>query len=157
MQKGKANFNNPLGQFKIMKILASIALLLLLIFFSVYFLNKNPSNQEVGEENKLEIFTDKESYKQGEEIKINVSFFSSQDLLNVEIKVSGIKTRYGDYLSLDKIANLKKGENIIEFSSRAPYCSACTGVSPGEHEITSKVIYNDTVLASASKTIRIES
>jgi hypothetical protein len=107
-------------------------------------------------ENELKIFTDKESYKQGEEIRINVSFFSSQELENVQIKVSGIKGRYGDYISLEKTLNLKKGENLIEFLSRAPYCSSCTGISPGVHEVTAKIIFNNTVLAYASKSIIIE-
>jgi hypothetical protein len=138
-----------------------IVLLVAFLFFSIYFLNRNEFffNQTINEkqaDNELKIFTDKESYKQGEEIRINVSFFSSQELEGVQVKVSGIKGRYGDYISLEKTLNLKKGENVIEFLSRAPYCSSCTGVSPGNHEITAKIIFNDTVLASVSKSITIE-
>ncbi len=144
-----------------MKIWVPVVLLITLLFFSIYFLNKNEIlfNQTTNEEkaeNELKIFTDKEIYKQGEEIRINVSFFSPQELESVQIKVSGIKARYGDYISLEKTLNLKKGENVIEFLSRVPYCSSCTGVSPGEHEIKVEIIFNDTVLASASKNITIE-
>lgn len=142
-----------------MKFLIPAIFLVLLFFLSLNFLNKkeNSTVNETENQTQLKIFTDKESYKQGEEIRVNVSFFSSQDLSNVEIKVSGIKSRYGDYISLNKIVDLKKGENIFEFSSRAPYCSTCTGVSPGEHELNAYVIYNSTTLASTSKNIIIES
>ncbi|MFH8109033.1 MAG: hypothetical protein QXO95_00600 [Candidatus Aenigmatarchaeota archaeon] len=139
-----------------MKVLATILLFFVSLFLLVYFL-KPEENLTEKFENKLEIFTDKEAYTQGEEIKVNVSFFSSKDLEDVEIKVFGIKGRYGDYISSNKVVNLRKGENLFDFYFRAPYCSACTGIAPGEHEINVQLVYNNTLLASVSKKIRIES
>ncbi len=89
-------------------------------------------------------------------MRISISFLSPQDFSNAEIKVSGIESRYSDYISINKIVNLKKGENSFEFSYIAPYCSVCTGISPGKHELKAYVIYKNTTLAS-SKTIIIES
>ena len=118
--------------------------------------NKTLIKEVEESENRVEIFTNKESYRQGEEIYIKISFFSKADLEKSEIKVSGIKARYGNYISLSKVVDIKKGENIIEFSSRAPYCSSCTGVNPGLHEIEAQIFYNNTLIASASKNITIE-
>lgn len=139
-----------------MKILLIVFLLFVSSFLLAYFLRPE-ENLTKQFENKLEIFTDKETYTQGEEIRVNVSFFSSQELENVEVKIFGIKGRYGNYISSSKSVDLKKGENLFDFYFRAPYCSTCTGVSPGEHKISAQLIYNDTILASTSTKIKIES
>ncbi|MEM5790603.1 MAG: hypothetical protein QXP77_00955 [Candidatus Aenigmatarchaeota archaeon] len=144
-----------------MKFLLKIALTFTFLLILGFFIKS--SKNEVGMEfegeieNQIEIFINKESYREGEEIYINVSFFSSGNLKNAEVKLEGIKSRFGNYLSLSKTIDLKKGKNVIEFYYRAPYCNVCTGVNPGEHEITAQVIYNNATLASASKNIIIGS
>jgi len=55
-----------------------------LILF-LYFFNLN-ENEVKEQKNELKILTDKESYKEGEEIRMSVLFSCSQEFENVKVK-----------------------------------------------------------------------
>jgi len=130
-----------------------IVLIAILSQKSIELAPENNTSKEV----KVNLTTNKESYKQGEKVFLNVSVFSQGQLENVTIVVSGIETRFGrNYIALEKNVNLNQGENLIKFSFNMPYCSACSGVSTGKHEISVKVIYENETIGSNSKTIEIK-
>jgi len=113
--------------------------------------------KNTSKEVKVNLTTNKESYKQGERIFLNVSVFSQGQLENVTIVVSGIETRFGrNYINLEENTDLNQGENLIKFSFTMPYCSTCSGVSAGKHEILVKVIYGNETIGSSSKIIEIK-
>jgi hypothetical protein len=137
-------------------VLLILMISILLGILTGFRLNQNISLEENQSESKIVSFTtDKDSYLEGDSIEMVLVVYSPSNK-EAYVNVSGIKSRYGYYISIGRNVNLTTGENALRFSSRVPYCSSCTGVDPGKHTIIASIIQNDKTVATASKDIKIE-
>lgn len=103
-----------------------------------------------------EIWLDKEEYKGGEPISIKILVYSSDDLKDAEVSLTGLTSKYNrNYIDMKKRIDLKSGLNIVEFSSKLPYCSACAGIPPGSYELEAGVSLKNVTLASSSTTLKL--
>lgn len=135
-------------------VLLILMISILLGMLTGFRLNQNISLEENQSELKIVSFTtDKDSYLEGDSIEMVLVVYSPSNK-EAYVNVSGIKSRYGYYISIGRNVNLTAGENALRFSSRAPYCSSCTGVDPGKHTIIASIIQNDKIVAIASKDIK---
>jgi len=129
-----------------------------IILKEVFFKSPYPEISFSREGVNITLFsTNKESYKEREEMKIRLLIYSNTEITNVEVKVEGIKNiRNSNYLSLRKILNLSAGENEVNFSAWMPSCNACTGIPLGVHQLNASVWHEGKVLSYATKNIWIE-
>ena len=101
--------------------------------------------------------TDKDVYSAKEEMTIFLSVYSPEDISDVSIKVSGVKSRKGVYyVSYSSKQNLTAGENNVSFNKTLPSCSSCAGISQGTYVIDASVTYDDEVV-TATHSIAITS
>lgn len=139
------------------RVLFFLGLVILILLVFLVQKQEEAVLKNTSREIQVSLSIDEESYQQGEKVSLNVSVFSQGQLENVSIVLSGIQTRFGrDYINLEKTINLKPGENLVEFSFNMPYCSSCSGVSPGKHEILVKVVYGNETIGLANKTIELK-
>jgi len=137
-------------------VLLFLTISILLGMLTGFRLNQSISTEGNCSGTKIVSFTtDKDRYLEGDSIEMVLVVYSPTDV-KAYVNVSGIKSRYGYYISVGKNVSLKAGENTLIFSSHAPYCSSCTGIDPGKHIIAVSVIQEDKVVASAAKEINIE-
>ena len=137
-------------------VLIFLTISVLLGMLTGFRLNQSISPEENRSGSKIVSFTtDKDSYLEGDAIEMVLVVYSPSDK-EAYANVSGIKSRYGYYISIGRNVNLTAGENTLRFSSRAPYCSSCTGIDPGKHTIIASIIQDDKVVVTATKDINIE-
>ena len=93
----------------------------------------------------VSLSTDKDIYHLSENMKIVLSVYSSENVSNVIIKVSGLLGRHGSNLvSFSRDANLTLGENKVVFSYRIPACGCA--VRYGNHFINASVVSDGEVV-----------
>lgn len=91
--------------------------------------------------------TDKNLYHSGEQIKLNLSVESEDNIESANLYIYGIKDRYNEYSIFEtKNINLKEDNNNFEYSLELPYCNSCSGVEEGEHTIYIKIIDDQTLI-----------
>ncbi|HUV80710.1 MAG TPA: rhodanese-like domain-containing protein [Candidatus Bathyarchaeia archaeon] len=101
--------------------------------------------------------TDKDVYSAKEEMTVYLSVYSPENISNVLIKVSGVKSKKGVYyVSYLSDHNLTAGENNVSFNKTLPSCSSCAGISQGTYVIDATVTYDDEVV-TATHSIAITS
>ncbi len=101
--------------------------------------------------------TDKDVYTEKEEMTIFLSVYSPEDISDVSIKVSGVKSKKGVYyVSYSSEQNLTAGDNNVSFNKTLPSCSSCAGISQGTYVIDASVTYDDEVV-TATHSIAITS
>ncbi len=97
----------------------------------------------------VSLSTDKDIYHSNENVELFLAVYSSDDISEVLIKVSGVKSRKGIYfVSLSNKTNLIAGENKITFTQKLPACSGCAGINTGTYFINVSVAYDDEVVNS---------
>ena len=105
----------------------------------------------------VSLSTDKDIYHSNENVEIVLAVYSPDDISDVLIKISGVKSRKGVYfVSLSNNTNLIAGENKITFTQKLPACSGCVGISTGTYFINVSVAYDDEVV-NATHSIAITS
>jgi len=101
--------------------------------------------------------TDKDVYTAREEMAVFLSVYSPENISDVFIKVSGVKSTKGVYyVSYSSEQNLTAGENNITFTKKLPSCSRCAGIDQGTYFINASVTYDDEVV-TATHSIAITS
>lgn len=98
---------------------------------------------EPGPAYQASISTDKQAYKSRETIQMEVRLTVPEDREDAEIKLFGIKNKYGAYKvkrGLD--TDLVEGENTIKANATVPSCYGCSGIEPGTFQMT-VVLYDD--------------
>lgn len=105
----------------------------------------------------VSLSTDKDIYHSNEEMGIVLSVYSPENISDVLIKVSGVKSKKGVYyVSYSSKQNLIAGENNIAFNKTLPSCPKCAGISQGTYVIDASVTYDDEVV-TATHSIAITS
>ncbi len=97
------------------------------------------------------IETDKDVYHSRELLSFNVTIDSSVALDDVTVRASGISGK----MDIAEMASLAEGENVVEFEYTLPSCNRCSGISPGDHEVSVHLVYGD-VIAEDSIAIEIQ-
>lgn len=101
--------------------------------------------------------TDKDVYSAKEEMAVFLSVYSPENISDVLIKVSGVKSKKGVYyVSYSSDHNLTAGETNITFTKKLPSCSSCAGITQGTYVIDASVTYDDEVV-TATHSIAITS
>jgi len=105
----------------------------------------------------MSILTDTEIYQSGEYMEARVSTACNKDLDSVIIRFYGIKDRSGRYrINEEMVVQINSPGNETVFLVKMPKCYGCAGISPGEYEMTTELVYDDEILGNASKTITLE-
>ncbi|MCD4740485.1 hypothetical protein K8R43_04835 [archaeon] len=105
----------------------------------------------------LNFSSDKQEYGSKERIKFKIDLISNQEL-EANITVKGIKPGYWYFIEDWKIMSIKEGTNPLLINSMSPSCtSGCGGVHPGEYKITSEIIHENRVLNNATTMITLRS
>src|SRR5665648_170190 len=100
--------------------------------------------------------TDKDTYRSSEEMVITVGITASRDVDTAVVNISGIKNTFErNLLEESKIVSLISGDNLVEFKFETPSCSNCSGVPPGNHNITA-VVAVDKNLYNITTIVRLE-
>ena len=96
--------------------------------------------------------TDKSTYRSYEKINLSINIISDRDLENILIKAQGINNDFNrSYFNQNKTVNLKKqSPQSITLSQILPACNSCSGLSPGQYDITVTASYQGQTLDQAS-------
>ena len=102
------------------------------------------------------VSTDKTNYSQGELMKLNFEINSEKPKQDIIVEIHAVKNKYNSYIIniFDKV-NLSKGENFLNYTARIPYCSRCSGISAGEHEIVFRIFDSNENKTLLNKTQKI--
>lgn len=93
--------------------------------------------------------TDKDVYHEKEEMDIFLSVYAPEDISDVEIVISGVKSKRGVYfVSLSNKTDLKAGDNEMAFTKKLPSCSRCAGVGLGTYAINASIVHGDEVVTA---------
>jgi hypothetical protein len=104
----------------------------------------------------MSILTDTETYHSGEYMEARVFTACNNDLDSVIVRIYGIKDNFGKYrINEEKIVRINSPGNETVFLVRMPSCYGCAGISPGEYNLTTELIYSDEVIGNTSKTITL--
>ncbi len=89
----------------------------------------------------IQLKTDKEIYHSQEKILLTAEILSDQNLNEVIIMAKGITNSVNrSYFNQSKIINLQKNSRQqIKFSQILPNCNSCSGLRPGNYNITVSV------------------
>jgi rhodanese-related sulfurtransferase len=88
----------------------------------------------------LSFSTDKDVYRSNEEMTIHLSVYSPEEMNNVLIKVSGVKSTKGIYhVAFSNETNFNAGENKLTLTKQLPSCFGCNRIQPGTHFITASI------------------
>lgn len=105
----------------------------------------------------LQISTDSPTYGSGQQMKIVVTITTDQAIQNTHLLLYGIKSKYDVYkLNQDYWLNLTTGARTLNYDFITPACSSCSGVFPGDYQITAELILGEERLAAANTTINIQ-
>ena len=104
----------------------------------------------------MSIITDTETYHSGEFMEATVTIATGTDITSGIIRLYGIENGMGDYEVDEEIpAEINSPGSETSFLVRMPRCYGCAGVSPGEYELTSELLYGNEIVGSCSKTITL--
>jgi hypothetical protein len=129
----------------------SLFLVLMVVFIVILICPKAASQLTL-----VNFSTDKQLYHSREKMKINAILLSEGEMENVRVKVFGIKRGNSYKLSQEKVVNLTKGKNEIEFSYVTPSCYGCAGIKPGKYDLTLEVFYKDKLILNSTCKIEIQ-
>ena len=111
---------------------------------------KNACASDASGDSGIEIVTfstDKDIYSAKEEMTVFLSVYSSENISNALIEVSGVKSSKGvTYVTYSNALNLTAGDTTIQFTKKLPSCSRCAGISEGTYEISASVTHGDEVV-----------
>ena len=94
--------------------------------------------------------TNKDVYHPNEEMDVFLSIYSTENLSEVLVTVSGLTNRYGaHFVSFSRKTDLIAGMNDITFTRYLPSCSSCAGLSLGAYFINATVVYDDDGLTAS--------
>lgn len=85
----------------------------------------------------LTISSNKNIYKEGDNLELSIELSSNRDIDPLNIKAKGISNEW-DHYYFDKTKQVSVEKNdpeTINISSTIPSCSSCTGIKPGSHHI----------------------
>gem|GEM_PF-3009325 len=101
---------------------------------AVIFVTKEPETL------KMSLSTDKDAYGEGDNVMLTINVSAPEAINNATIKFFGIKNKIGGWtVKRTEIMTLAQGPNSIETKTNMPYCSKCSGVTPGNHSIWAAV------------------
>jgi len=104
----------------------------------------------------MSILTDTETYHSGEYMEARVFTACNNDLDSVIVRIYGIKDKFGEYrINEEKVVRINSPGNETVFLVRMPSCYGCAGISPGEYNLTTELIYSGEVIGNTSKTITL--
>jgi len=91
--------------------------------------------------------TDKYVYHEKEEMDIFLSVYAPEEISDVVIGISGVKSKRGVYfVSLSNKTDLKAGDNEMTFTKKLPSCSRCAGIDLGTYAINASIVHDDEVV-----------
>lgn len=106
-----------------------------------------PSYQEEQISTSISAAIDKNLYRSGEKIKLNLAVESEKNMDDANLYIYGIKDSHNEYSTYEnKKINLKEGNNNFEYSIELPYCNSCSGVKEGDYPIYIKIINDQTLI-----------
>ena len=94
----------------------------------------------------VEVFTDKERYTSGEEVKIQVIAYSNRPL-NATLRLEGIQGK----IKVEKKIKLDSGINQFSFSFKLPKCNVCGGIKPGTKKIKCEILWDNSSVQAFSE------
>lgn len=98
--------------------------------------------------------TGEDNYSSYEQLDLNMSVKSSEELDNLQIHVWGIQNRGGDNWVDDvRYENIGSGEKDFTMHFRMPRCNACAGFSEGAYYINGELLLNGSVLDAENTSI----
>ena len=100
----------------------------------------------------LSFSTDKDVYSSNEEMILFLSVYSPEEMNDVLLKVTGVKSTKGIYhVAFSNETNLTAGENKLSWTQQLPSCFGCNRIQPGTHFITVSITNgNEEVTATHS-------
>ena len=129
--------------------MAMVAVIVLLFSFAslqVAFAAQPEADDEI---KIVSLSTDKDVYQEKEEMDIFLSVYAPEDITDVVIGISGVKSKKGVYsVSLSEKRDLKAGENEMTFTKKLPSCSRCVGIGLGTYAINASVVHGDEVVTA---------
>ena len=104
----------------------------------------------------ISMTTDRSAYFERETMVVNISVIVPTDM-NVTLDISGIKSSRGNYvLSEQREVNLRAFQpKNVSASYTLPSCSACAGISPGNYNISARLLQGNKALAECNATITL--
>jgi PGF-CTERM protein len=91
--------------------------------------------------------TDKDVYQEKEEMDIFLSVYAPEEISDVVIGISGVKSKKGVYfVSLSNKTDLKAGDNEMTFTKKLPSCSRCAGIGLGTYTLNASIVHDDVVV-----------
>jgi hypothetical protein len=109
-----------------------------------------------GTEVTMSILTDTEVYHSGEIMEARVSAACSKDMDSAILRLYGIMDKTGKYrVNEERIVQMESPGTETVFLLRMPSCYGCAGISPGDYEIVSELLYNGETVGNCSKTITL--
>ena len=107
---------------------------------------------------KATVTTDKDVYTSQEIMNIEVNISSGGDIENVSLYLVGISTGQARGLNEKRHIDIKEGKMTLNFNYLIPYCSVsgCSIIKPGEYTVGLILVYNEDIIGSAKKKVRIE-
>lgn len=104
----------------------------------------------------MSILTDTEIYHSGEYMEARVSTACNSDLGSAIVRFYGIEDGFGKYrINEERIVEINSPGNETVFLVTVPRCYGCAGISPGEYNLTTELIYSGEVIGNTSKTITL--
>lgn len=104
----------------------------------------------------MSILTDTETYHSGEYMEARISTACDMDMDSAIIRLYGIKDRFGKYrINEEKIVQISSPGNETVFLAKMPSCYGCAGISAGEYELKTELVYDGEVIGNVSKTITL--
>jgi hypothetical protein len=115
--------------------------------------NKQNESQGITEVS-MNLSSDSYEYEEADEMLLTITINSPRDYEDVEIKIRGVENKYGsERVKEEEEFDIKKGLNEIEMEAELPNCSSCSGISPGEYNVTATLDLGED--GEYSSTIRI--
>jgi len=118
----------------------------------------NGINNELPLNVQINATVEKSIYGSYEQVILNIDLLSSQDLSDVLVEAKGITSRLNrNYFDQSKLVDLQKqSAQKISFSQTLPSCNSCSGLSPGNYQITVTAQYQRQILATKKINLTIK-
>ncbi|RCV63906.1 Rhodanese-related sulfurtransferase [Methanophagales archaeon] len=127
-----------------MAVVAVIVLLFSFACLQVAFATQPAAEDEI---KIVALSTDKDVYQEKEEMDIFLSVYAPEEISDVVIGISGVKSKKGVYfVSLSNKTDLKAGDNEMTFTKKLPSCSRCAGIDLGTYTLNASIVHDDVVV-----------
>ena len=127
-----------------MAVVAVIVLLFSFACLQVAFATQPAAEDEI---KIVALSTDKDVYQEKEEMDIFLSVYAPEEISDVVIGISGVKSKKGVYfVSLSNKTDLKAGDNEMTFTKKLPSCSRCAGIGLGTYALKASIVHDDVVV-----------